>query len=127
MKILVADDAATIRKVIRELLTSAGYDVLEASDGEQVLKLAHEERPDLIVLDLVMPKATGFDVLREIRRDPRVRNTPILIVSEVIHGQWANDILHRHEIAGFIGKANIMNSLLPRVQEILSRKAHRVA
>ena len=127
MKILVADDVATTRKILGELLNSAGYDVLEASDGEQVLDLASKERPDLIVLDLVMPKVTGFDVVREIRKDPRVRNTPILIVSEVVHGKDANETLLCHGIAGYISKANMLSSLVPRVQEILSKQAHRVA
>ncbi len=121
-KILVADDEGIIRGIVKELLTPAGYDILEASDGEEALKLTHSERPDLIVLDLVMPKITGFDVIREIRKDRRIRNTPILIVSGVVHGQASNELLRSYEIAGFIAKPNMIKTLLSRVQEILSKQ-----
>ena len=127
MKILVADDAATIRKIAGELLTDAGYDVLKAEDGEQAVALAQKEHPDLIVLDLVMPKMTGFEVAWEIRKDPRVKNIPILIVSEVMSVQAAHDFLHEFGVAGFLSKAQMMTSLVSRVQEILSKQAHQVA
>src|SRR2546422_4126139 len=82
-KILVADDTVTVRKVAARLLASAGYDVLEAEDGRQALDLVQNEHPDLILLDLLMPKMTGFDVLRESKRSGRVKETPILVMSGV--------------------------------------------
>lgn len=127
MKILVADDSKTIRKIAGELLTDAGYDVLKAEDGEQALVLAQKEHPDLIVLDLVMPKMTGFEVAWEIREDPRVKNIPILIVSEVMAVQAAHDFVHEFGVAGFLSKAQMMTSLVSRVQEILSEQVHQVA
>ncbi len=127
MKILVADDSETIRKIAGELLTDAGYDVLKAEDGEQAVALAQKEHPDLIVLDLVMPKMTGFEVAWEIRKDPRVKNIPILIVSEVMSVQAAHDFLHEFGVAGFLSKAQMMTSLVSRVQEILSEQTQRVA
>ena len=127
MKILVVDDAETIRKIAGELLTSAGYHVLKAQDGQQALKLIHRERPDLIVLDLVMPEMSGFDVFREIRQDPRVKHIPILIMSEVISGQQAHDFLDKFGVASFMSKAQMMTSLVSRVQEILSEQTQRVA
>ncbi len=126
-KILVVDDAATIRKIAGELLTNAGYDVLEAQDGEQALALVHKEHPDLIVLDLVMPKMTGFQVVQEIRKDPRVKEIPILIMSEVISVQGAHDLLHTFGVACFLSKAQMMTALVSRVQEILSKQADQVA
>ncbi len=127
MKILVADDSETIRKIAGELLTDAGYDVLKAEDGEQAVALAQKEHPDLIVLDLVMPKMTGFEVAWEIRKDPRVKNIPILIVSEVMSVQAAHDFVHEFGVAGFLSKAQMMTSLVSRVQEILSEQTQRVA
>ncbi len=127
MKILVVDDERTIREIARELLTNAGYDVLKAEDGEQAVALAQKEHPDLIVLDLVMPKMTGFEVAWEIRKDPRVKNIPILIVSEVMSVQAAHDFVHEFGVAGFLSKAQMMTSLVSRVQEILSEQTQRVA
>ncbi len=127
MKILVADDAATIRTIAGGLLTDAGYNVLRAEDGEQALVLTHNEHPDLIVLDLVMPKMTGFEVVREIRQDPRVKDTPILIMSEVVSVDAAHDLLHKFGIVCFMSKAQMMTFLVSRVKEMLTKQAHHVA
>ncbi len=127
MKILVVDDTATIRKIAGEILTSAEYDVLEASDGEQALVLAHKEHPDLIVLDLVLPKMTGFDVIREIRNAPPLKHTLILIITGIDPSNEVIDALRQYGVTDFIRKAHLINSLLTRVQYILSKQAHRVA
>lgn len=118
-KILVADDTATVRKVAARLLAAAGYDVLEAEDGRQALELVQNEHPDLILLDLLMPKMTGFDVLREIKKIGRVKETPILIMSAVFKKDVL-DFLHAAGVAGFLDKEQIKDSLLFRVQQILA-------
>jgi len=118
-KILVADDTATVRKVAAQLLTGAGYDVLEAEDGRQALDLVTNEHPDLILLDLLMPKMTGFDVLREIKKTARIKETPILIMSGVFKKDVL-DFLQASGVTGFIDKERIKDSLLFRVQQILS-------
>src|SRR5207245_10660844 len=98
-KILVADDTVTVRKVAAKLLESAGYDVLEAEDGLQALDLAQKEHPDLILLDLLMPKMTGFDVLREVKKAGRTKKTPILIVSGVVE----TEVMQVHQDSGVDG------------------------
>jgi CheY-like chemotaxis protein len=118
-KILVADDTATVRKIAVRLLADAGYDVLEAADGRQALELVTNEHPDLILLDLLMPKMTGFDVLREIKKTARVRETPILIMSGVFKKDVL-DFLQASGVTGFIDKDRIKDSLLFRVQQIFS-------
>ena len=77
--ILVVEDDPSIRLGLRKSLGFDGYTVLEAADGEQGLELAFSERPDLIVLDLMLPKINGFEVCRTIRRHDKT--TPILILS----------------------------------------------
>jgi len=118
-KILVADDTVTVRKIAARLLASAGYDVLEAEDGRQALELAQNEHPDLILLDLLMPKMTGFDVLREIKKIGRVQKTPILIMSGVFKKDVL-DFLQAAGVAGFLDKDQIKDSLLFRVEQILA-------
>ncbi len=127
MKILVVDDEPTIREIARELLTSAGYDVLEASGGRKALVLAFENQPDLIVLDMMMPGMNGVDVAREIRQDSRLKDTPILMVSGSIDESDANDLLGHLKLAGFLRKKEMVASLVSRVQEILSKQADQVA
>ena len=117
-KVLVADDTATVRTIAARLLASAGYHVLEAEDGRQALDLVLNEHPDLILLDLLMPKMTGFDVLREIKKTARVKETPILIMSGVFKKDVL-DFLQAAGVTGFLDKEQIKDSLLFRVQQIL--------
>lgn len=81
-RILVADDSSYMRGVIKKILKSSGYaDILEASDGESAVGLYRKERPDMVLLDIVMPVKSGIDALREIRAsDPRAR---VVMVSAV--------------------------------------------
>ncbi len=76
--ILVAEDHAVNRELVKEILQSAGYAVLEAADGEEVLLLLQENRPDLILIDLQMPKLDGVGTLRRIRANPEWRTLPVI-------------------------------------------------
>jgi DNA-binding response OmpR family regulator/KaiC/GvpD/RAD55 family RecA-like ATPase len=80
-KILVADDDPDIRDLISATLRSAGYEVLVAQDGEQALALAQQERPLLAVLDITMPKLSGFQVTAALRENPTTAGIAIIIVS----------------------------------------------
>jgi CheY-like chemotaxis protein len=82
VKVLIAEDSATVRRLVAARLIADGYEVLEASDGEEALKLAREEAPDLLVLDKVMPKLDGFEVIRALREDPRTSKLPIVMLTE---------------------------------------------
>ncbi|MGB9144894.1 MAG: response regulator [Acidobacteriaceae bacterium] len=75
--ILIADDRPSSRELLRTVLERSGYDVVEAGDGEEALDQARERHPDLILLDLQMPKLDGYGVLAELRREARFRDLPI--------------------------------------------------
>ncbi len=79
--ILVADDDAIVRALVRATLSSAGYDVLEAADGAEALRLVRSARPDLIVLDLMMPSRSGLDVLRELKADTERAAIPVVMLT----------------------------------------------
>jgi len=80
-KILVADDNANMVNLIKYNLKKAGYGVVEAMDGEEALSRALSEKPDLIILDVNMPKKSGFEVCRELRKKPEMILVPIVIIS----------------------------------------------
>jgi two-component system, cell cycle response regulator DivK len=80
-KILIADDKATSRELLRTVLERQGYAVTEAADGEEALQKAQTEAPDLILLDLQMPRRTGYEVLGELRKDPRHAELPIIALT----------------------------------------------
>jgi len=81
--VLVVDDEASIRELLRQELEAKGYNVREAPDGREALAEVKKERPDLIILDVMMPELSGFDVAAVLRNDPETFNIPIVILSVV--------------------------------------------
>jgi twitching motility two-component system response regulator PilH len=80
-KVMVVDDAYSELQVMETILRSAGYDVLTYLDGDQLEERIVKERPDVVLLDIVMPKRNGFDALRGVRRDERTRQVRVIVVS----------------------------------------------
>lgn len=81
MRILLADDAKNVILVLKMSLEKAGYDVLVARDGLSALEKAQSEEPDLILLDILMPKMNGFLVLEALRDEPKTINIPVVFIS----------------------------------------------
>lgn len=79
IKVLVVDDDPKIVEFLTAVLKNEGFDVASATNGEEGLRMALEEFPDLIILDLMMPKVSGFDVIRELRKHPAGRDIPIFV------------------------------------------------
>ena len=82
MKILIADDSTTVRRLVSARLVADGHTVVEAEDGEEAVELAARERPDLVVLDKMMPKLDGFEVLRRLRESTETRGVPIIMLTD---------------------------------------------
>jgi DNA-binding response OmpR family regulator len=80
-KILVAEDEADIRELVTFMLRFAGYEVLAATNGEDAVLMAFREAPDLVLLDVRMPRMTGYDACRMIRANPDLRNVPVVFLS----------------------------------------------
>lgn len=120
-KILVADDIKQNVKLLRVILSASDYDVTEAYDGEEALEKAKTENPDLILLDIMMPKLTGYEVCRRLREDASTKNIPIIMITA----------LHEMDdrIKGIEAGANDFTSkpfnkieLLARIKSLLSTK-----
>jgi CheY-like chemotaxis protein len=80
-KVLVCDNEETLRRLVRAALDGSAYEIAEARDGDESVELARRLEPDLIVLDIMMPGRSGVDVLGELRRDPRFRETPVVMLT----------------------------------------------
>lgn len=117
--VLVADDSEEILRQCETLLAASGYQVLLARDGAEALRLIREEHPDIVVLDLLMPLMTGFDVLREIRHDERLKETIVLAISSVYKEDMLG-FLHQLGAQGFLDKTQIEEALAFRVASLLS-------
>jgi len=81
MKILLVEDSKFLRMTIERTLVNQGYAVVGAGDGEEALRLATQNLPDLILLDMMLPKMTGPDVLRALKLDPVTAQIPVVVLS----------------------------------------------
>ncbi|MCP6719274.1 MAG: response regulator [Patescibacteria group bacterium] len=82
-KILIVEDDKFLRELISRKLNDEGFEVLEAVDGEEGIKKIKEEKPDLILLDLILPSIDGFEVLSRMKEDPSLSSIPVIILSNL--------------------------------------------
>ena len=80
-KVLICDDEDILRRLVRASLARCDYDVIEARDGDEAIEVAGAERPQLIVLDMMMPGRTGLEVLAHVRADASLSRTPVIMLS----------------------------------------------
>lgn len=120
MKILVADDSTTVRRLVCARLRADGYQVVEAADGQETVERARSEQPDLIVLDKVMPKMDGFEVVRELRGSPATARVPIVMLTQRTSEE---DVLGglRLGVEEYMPKPFSPHELSARVRRILDR------
>jgi CheY-like chemotaxis protein len=81
VKILLVEDSKTIRKENEAALQNAGYEVICAEDGESALQMAQEQHPDLILLDMILPKMSGPEVLKHLKSEPATAEIPVVVLS----------------------------------------------
>ncbi|MEK6738882.1 MAG: response regulator [Planctomycetota bacterium] len=117
-KILVTDDIKQNVKLLRVILTASDYDVVEAYDGEEALEKAKAERPDLIIMDVMMPRLTGYEACRKLREDDALRDIPVIMVT-ALHEM--DDRIKGIEAGAddFISKPFNKVELLARVKSLL--------
>jgi DNA-binding response OmpR family regulator len=82
-KILVVEDDAVLQKALGEYLGSEGFEVASALDGEIGIQMAATEKPDLILLDIILPKKDGFEVLQAVKSDEQTKNIPIILLTNL--------------------------------------------
>lgn len=83
-KILLADDDLTLHEMYAERLKADGYQVVSAYDGEEALNKTYYEKPDLILLDIMMPKINGIDVMKKLREDVETKDIPIILLTALM-------------------------------------------
>jgi two-component system, OmpR family, response regulator MtrA len=120
-RILVAEDDPDVRGLVRHILEADGYDVTIAADGELAVEMFMQMSPDLLVLDLMMPKLSGFEVLDVLRSKDAIDGVPVLILSarasetDIVAG-------FEHGICDYVVKPFMIAELRARVRSLLARK-----
>ena len=83
MKVLIVDDEHGVLKMYSQYLQNDGIEVFQASNGEDGFKMAKEQKPDVILLDIIMPRYNGLDVLKDIKNDPDIKNIPVFLLTNL--------------------------------------------
>lgn len=83
-KILIADDDVTLMDMYKLRLEAEDYEVVTAADGEEAIAEIRKEKPDLVLLDIMMPKINGLDVLAELKKDPQFKSMPVIMLTALI-------------------------------------------
>jgi chemosensory pili system protein ChpA (sensor histidine kinase/response regulator) len=118
-RVMVVDDSVTVRKVTSRLLERQGMDVVVAKDGVEAMAMLQERRPDVMLLDIEMPRMDGFEVLRQIRHDERLHHLPVVMISSrtgAKHQQHATEL----GVNGFLGKPFQESELLAIIDELMN-------
>jgi DNA-binding response OmpR family regulator len=82
-KILFIEDEAALQKAFKDVLEKEGYQMISALDGESGLRLAKSQKPDLILLDLILPRKDGFEVLKELKEDEATKGIPVIVLTNL--------------------------------------------
>jgi DNA-binding response OmpR family regulator len=82
-KILIIEDDNVLQKALQEFLTSEGFETISALDGEEGVKKTKESKPDLVLLDIILPKKDGYEVLKEIKSDPETKAIPAILLTNL--------------------------------------------
>ena len=120
-KVLVVDDEPAIRRLVREIL-SKGYAVLEAQNGEEAVNMAHSQKPDVILMDMMMPRMDGLTACYAIKMDPLTRGIPVVMLTAVgyeLNKKLSKDVMGAD---GYITKPFSSQELLSTVGQLLSSR-----
>ena len=124
-KILVADDSHAIRFLVSEVLTNAGFSVVQAQDGQDAIDKTYKENPDLLILDYEMPKKTGFEVVQEVRSRTGYLHTPIIIFTAVTDKETKLEGLGL-DIDDYLTKPADEDEIVARVKLLLKRNKQKM-
>jgi OmpR family response regulator RpaB len=118
--ILIAEDEPSLRRVLSKKLISMDYKVIEAADGEEAIDIAFKEKPDLIILDELMPKVTGTGVIKRLRKDENWgKDVPVFILTNIDEGTNTYDQVKDLANKYYIKSDTPLNTILEAITETL--------
>lgn len=125
-KVLVIDDSAVIRNMVRDMLPKGNFEVLEAKDGVQGITLVQQERPTLIMLDFLLPKMSGFEVYQKIQEQPELQSIPLVLMSGRKE-EVTEKLTEPFEYFEFVQKPFDQRQLIDAIKTAMSKAKRRPA
>ena len=117
-KILVVEDELDMLDTVASFLRSNGYEVFTAEDGEKAVKLFHAEKPDLVVLDIILPKMDGWKVCHEMKKDPQLSMIPVIMLSALIQEEGkSSSPLEKADL--YLAKPFRLEKLMDAIQDLI--------
>lgn len=120
-KILIIEDDPSITKVIATRLKRENYELLVAVDGEEGQRRAKSEKPDLVLLDLMLPKVDGFEVLRELKAAPETKDAPVIVLSNLGQSKDIEEAMRLGAVDYLIKTDFSINQIVDKVKENLEK------
>lgn len=117
-RILIVEDTEDNRQILRDVLSGAGFDLIEAGDGEEGVKMAAKFQPDLVLMDIQLPVVDGYEATRRIKSDPALRHIPVIAVTSYALSQDEKKAL-AVGCSGYVAKPFSPRALLAKIREFL--------
>jgi DNA-binding response OmpR family regulator len=117
-KILIVEDDSNLRELYKDTFNRQGFETHATPYGEEGLTLMRELRPDIVLLDLILPDITGFSVLENANHDPSINTIPIIVMTNLYAD--GEDLVKNHGVKSFLAKSDIMpNQIVEKVNALL--------
>ena len=118
--IVIVEDDAALNKALSQMLEEEGFAVASAVDGETGLRLIEEKRPDLVVLDIILPRKSGFEVLEEVRKKPELSMIPVVVLTN-LEGKKDIERMMEFGVQGFLVKAEYtLEEITAKIKSMLA-------
>jgi len=118
-KIMVVDDEESLRELISAIFSSEGYEVMTASSGQECLEKLNTEKPDLILMDMMMPGMSGRETAEKIRQNPKTKDLKIVFLTVARFSETGKDVLDKLDVLDYITKPFDNDDLVSRVKKMV--------
>jgi DNA-binding response OmpR family regulator len=118
-KILIVEDEATLRKTMSEYLLAEKFETIEAPDGESGLEEAKRQTPDLILLDIILPKKNGFEVLEELKKNEKTKKIPVILLTNLESTEDIEKAFEKGAVTYLVKSDYRLEDIIKKIKETL--------
>jgi len=119
-KIMIVDDEESIRELVNAVLSLEGFEVIAAEDGQECLEKLKEVKPDLILMDMMMPGMSGRETIKKIRKNPKTKDLKIIFLTVARFSETGKDTLKKMNILDYITKPFDNDDLVKRIKKLVN-------